>query len=102
MWKLPGVIDWSPWTLTAHRYAKCYVWAGDAGNGRGSHMRTDTANTGGFGTLNIPREAMGYAVQHGGDMGSATIERIVKGRYERRDMQYRKTSQNRVWDPGVT
>ena len=63
------MIDWSPWTLTAQGYAKCYVWAGDAGNanGHGSHTCTDTANTGGFGTLNTPREAMGYAVQHGGD-----------------------------------
>ena len=48
-------------------YARSYVWAGDAGNGHGSRTRTDTANTGGFGTLNTPREAMGYAVQHGGD-----------------------------------
>ena len=51
----------------ALKYARCYVWAGDAGNGHGSRTRTDTASTGGFGTLNTPREAMGYAVQHGGD-----------------------------------
>ena len=42
------------------------------------------------------REAEGIEV------GSTTIERIVQGRYERRDMQYKKTSQNRVWDPGIT
>ena len=36
------------------------------------------------------------------EVGSATIERIVRGRYEWRDMKYRKTGQNRVWDPGVT
>ena len=36
------------------------------------------------------------------EVGSATIERIVRGRYEWRDVKYRKTGQNRVWDPGVT
>lgn len=42
------------------------------------------------------------ALRDGIEVGSATIERIVKGRYEWRDMQYKRTSQNRVWDPGVT
>ena len=42
------------------------------------------------------------ALRDGIEVGSATIERIVKGRDEWRDMQYKKTSQNRVWDPGVT
>ena len=51
-------------------YVKSYVWSAHAGNGRGSHTGTDTARTGGFGTLNIPREALGYAVQHGGDRHS--------------------------------
>ena len=42
------------------------------------------------------------ALREGIEVGSTTIERIVQGRYEWRDMQYKKTSQNRVWDPGIT
>ena len=43
----------------AQIYAKSYVWSAHAGSGRGSRTGTDTARTSGFGTLNIPREAMG-------------------------------------------
>ena len=42
------------------------------------------------------------ALRDGIEMGSTTIERIVQGKYEWRDMQYKKTGQNRVWDPGIT
>ena len=42
------------------------------------------------------------ALREGIEVGSTTIERIVQGRYEWRDMQYKKTGQNRVWDPGIT
>ena len=54
----------------ALKYAKSYVWNAHAGSGRRSRTGTDTARTGGFGTLNTPREALGYAVQHGGDRHS--------------------------------
>ena len=44
----------------------------------------------------------GRYAREGIEVGSTTIERIVQGRYEWRDMQYKKTAQNRVWDPGIT
>ena len=42
------------------------------------------------------------ALRDGIEVGSTTIERIVQGKYEWRDMQYKKTGQSRVWDPGIT
>ena len=64
-------------------------------NDRGYQRRDDrTRGNGVSGTLLTLREGI--------EVGSTTIERIVQGRYEWRDMQYKKTSQNRVWDPGIT
>ena len=41
-----------------------------------------------------------FALREGIEVGSATIERIVQGRYEWRDTRYKRPNQNRVWDPG--